>query len=94
MRRTPQATPQANTMKTKIISSAKAAGSNGTTEQAVRMLRAYEGRVAYWLAEANKYNRATLGRREAVAYANAFCCMVDDLRLLVPKKYRQPPDAS
>lgn len=57
----------------------------------VQTLRAYEERVSYWLKEAQKYPRASYGRREALAYTNAFCCMVDDLRLLVPAKHRQPP---
>lgn len=58
---------------------------------AVKTLRAYEERVTYWLTEATKYRRATHARREAVAYANAFSCIVDDLRALVPAKDRQPP---
>ncbi len=60
-------------------------------ELAVRTLRAYEERVEFWLREANKYPRATYGRREAVAIANATAGFVETLRDLVPAKHRQPP---
>lgn len=60
-------------------------------ELAVRCLRAYEERVEFWLKEAGKYPRATYGRKEAVAIANATVGFVETLRDLVPAKYRQPP---
>lgn len=59
-------------------------------ERAVKALRAYEERVDFWLREANKYPRATHGRREAVAIANATVGFVETLRDLVPAKFRQP----
>ena len=56
------------------------------TEQLSRMLESYQERRAYWLKEAEKYPRASLGRREAIAYANAFSCMVEDLQIVIPTK--------
>lgn len=63
-----------------------------SVERIVRLLRSYEQRVEYWLEEAKKYSRATGGRRHAIACSNAFCCIVNDLRELVPAKHRLPND--
>lgn len=56
----------------------------------VRLLRGYEDCADYWLKKAKALPRATYSRREAVAYANAFGLMVDDIRELVPPRFRQP----